>query len=462
MLGERFASSATGSSPSFLDRGATSADLMRVFARLATARPEWARALQPTDLFRHATADALAMRLAFLLRPPSLSLPLPPSPRACLEKGDAVGDMEGVLATAIAVDANTASNHALDELHAVAVVGMAARVPGCADVAALWEAILARRDCISQASTHSSSEAAGVTVTPAPESIEPSWRPCGMLTGVADFDAPFFGVSSTEAALTCPQVRLFIEACWHCLDDAGYAPPAVAARASAESLPVGPRIGVFASARESSYLSPLLRPHTNERPHAFALLNGTARESVATQAAYRLGLTGPAITVATACSSSLVAVHAACAALRAGECDLALAGGVAVTLPQRWARAVGPGGTQAAPFSPSGVVRPFDAARDGTLPGNGLAVVCLELSARARRYGDRAYAHIDGSAVANDGPSRAGFAAPGIDGQRAVLAACLRNAGRTWGLGDNGSVATATFWQTRFLKHHSQRHSHCA
>ena len=152
---------------------------------------------------------------------------------------------------------------------------------------------------------------------------------------------------------------------------------------------------------------------------------GNEKDHLTAKLAYRLNLTGPAVTVQTACSTSLVAVHLACQSLRAGDCDVALAGGVCAAVPQHAGYLYEPKGI----MSPDGTCRPFDSGAAGTVPGNGVAVVALKRAADAVRDGDPVYAVIKGSAVNNDGSAKVGYTAPGIGGQVDVLVRAYDNAG---------------------------------
>lgn len=239
--------------------------------------------------------------------------------------------------------------------------------------------------------------------------------------GIDGFDAGFFGMSGREAALTDPQQRLFLECCFHALEDGGYA-------GHDESL----RTGVYGSAGYRlyslhSYLAENLA--TEARSGDWMTVKqvqvGNYPDFTANRAAFRLGLTGPAINVATACSSSLVSVHLACQALRAGDADLMLVGSAALHLPQ----VTGHRHVKGSTLSRTGAVRAFDAGADGTVGGNGVAAVLLKPLDRALADGDTVHAVILGSSVTNDGAAKTGFAAPGVAGQRDAVLGALRSAG---------------------------------
>jgi acyl transferase domain-containing protein len=278
----------------------------------------------------------------------------------------------------------------------IAIVGMAGRFPGAPDLETFWETI---RDGRENVSSHGMRAGAA-----------------GRLDGVDRFDAAYFGMSPAEAELTDPQHRLFLECCVEALDDAGY--PAGAPREAA---------GVFASAASNNYLLHHIRDARGYRGRVDELLPliGADKDYLATRVSYLLDLRGPSLSVQTACSSSLVAAHLACQSLLAGECDLALAGGVCIRVPQEAGYDAAEGGV----FSPSGHCRPFDRDADGAVFGAGAGVVVLKRLEDATLAGDRIYAVILGSAVNNDGAGKAAFPAPSVDGQVRVVAESMAVAG---------------------------------
>ncbi|MFJ7279384.1 SDR family NAD(P)-dependent oxidoreductase [Kitasatospora sp. NPDC098663] len=280
---------------------------------------------------------------------------------------------------------------------AIAVVGMAARVPGADSVQELWDNVLAHQSSVTRSTDGSHLYARG-----------------HLDTDVALFDPAFFGMSPREA-LTCdPQQRLLLECAWQALADADAGRP--------QNTPVRERTAVFCSTNHSGYRDLLARSGPIS---ALEFEAGTAQDFAATRLAYRLGLRGPCVAVQTACSSSLVAVHLACQALLLREADQALAGGASIVLPHS------PGWQyeSASIHSASGVCRPFDAAADGTVMGDGAALVALRRLEDAVADGSRIYAVIRGSAVTNDGGRSNGFTAPSGSGQAEVIRAALARAG---------------------------------
>ncbi|MFD9427881.1 type I polyketide synthase [Streptomyces sp. NPDC060054] len=300
----------------------------------------------------------------------------------------------------------------------IAVIGTALRFPGADSTEEYWRDIRAGVSHVRRF-TEAEFAAAGV---PESEYRAPGYvGASALLDSVDGFDAAFFGMSGREAALTDPQQRLFLECCFHALEDGGYARPDGAVR-----------IGVYGSSGYRlyslhSYLAENLAAESRSGDWMTAkqVQVGTYPDFTANRAAYRLGLTGPAVNVATACSSALVSVHLACQALRAGDAELMLVASSALHLPQITGHRPVKGST----LSPTGTVRAFDADADGTVGGNGVAAVLLKPLDRAVADGDTVRAVILGSAVTNDGSDKAGFAAPGVAGQRDAVLGALRAAG---------------------------------
>ncbi|HEY0781007.1 MAG TPA: polyketide synthase, partial [Thermoanaerobaculia bacterium] len=299
-------------------------------------------------------------------------------------------------------------NHPLNE-NAVAVIGLSGRFPGAPDLARFWENLRQGVESI----TFFSADELRATGVPEAALANPSYvRAGGILEGVELWDAAFFGLSAREAALLDPQQRLFLEHAWEALESAGY-------DARRCDFPVG----VFAGASANSYyLYYLFSPdELLAGPEAAQLFLGNDKDFLATRVSYKLGLRGPSLSVQTACSTSLVAVHLACQSLQSGECDMALAGGVSVRVPQRLGYFWQPGGIA----SPDGHCRAFDAAAAGSVNGSGVGVVVLKRLADALADGDPVRAVILGSAVNNDGAQKVGYTAPSVDGQAAAIAEAL-------------------------------------
>jgi len=295
-----------------------------------------------------------------------------------------------------------------EEQPSIAVVGMAGRFPGAASVPELWRNLMAGRVSIRDV-TDEELAAAGVG---AAELADPAYvRRMGPLADFDLFDAGLFGISPWEAERMDPQHRLFLECCWEALQDAGQAP-----RRAPELT------GVFAGSAFPQYaVTRLLGGDAVEVGNIMQIAVGNDRDSLTSQVSYRLGLKGPSVTVQSFCSTSLVAVHLAGQSLLTYECDLALAGGVSIELPQPAGYRYEQGGFA----SPDGVCRSLDADANGTVYGSAVGVVVLKRTADALRDQDRIYAVIRGSACNNDGGHKAGYTAPAVSGQAEVMAAAL-------------------------------------
>ena len=291
----------------------------------------------------------------------------------------------------------------------IAIIGMAGRFPGATTLEDFWRIVRNGDDALTDFS-ETELLAAGVSRD---ELADPRYvRSAPVLADIAGFDAAFFGLSAEQAELLDPQHRLFFECAWESLEMAGHPPEHFAGS-----------IGVFAGCSISSYLLFNLLPNlrAGAAPATLLTMIGNEKDYLASHLAYLLGLTGPSVGVQTACSSSLVAVHLACQSLLARECDLALAGGANVRVPHR----VGYRHEEGSILSATGRCRSFDAAADGTVFGSGVGVVALRRLADALADGDPIQAVIAGSAVNNDGGRKAGYTAPSVDGQAAVIAEAL-------------------------------------
>ncbi|HLN61927.1 MAG TPA: type I polyketide synthase, partial [Symbiobacteriaceae bacterium] len=294
----------------------------------------------------------------------------------------------------------------------IAIVGMAGRFPGAADVEQFWQNL---RDGVESISRFSREHL--LAQGESPEVVDhPDYVPVkGVLEGADRFDAGLFGMTPREAQTVDPQHRVFLETAWEALEHAGYDP---------ERYPG--RIGLWAGAAFPNYLGFHLLPNRAfvESVGIYQVFLANDKDFLATRAAYKLNLNGPALTVQTACSTGLVAVHEACKSLRVGECDMALAGGVSVTTPLEEGYLYQEG----AIMSRDGACRAFDAEASGTVMGNGVGLVVLKRLADAVRDGDTIYAVVRGTAINNDGSLKVGFTAPSVDGQAKVIRDALKEA----------------------------------
>ncbi|WIV54656.1 beta-ketoacyl synthase N-terminal-like domain-containing protein [Amycolatopsis nalaikhensis] len=290
----------------------------------------------------------------------------------------------------------------------IAVVGLACRFPGAPDADAFWWNLCAGVDAVHD---YSDDELAALGIGPGLRADPAHVRAGGRLEGVEDFDAEFFGFTADEAARTDPQHRLFLETAWRALEDAGRDP-------AKEHGPVG----VFTSAGVNRYFlfhlfgNPAVGGDVDPDDWEGRLLGRQLTDHLPGQVAYRLGLTGPAVSVQSACSSSLAAVGLAAQSLAEYRCDLAIAGGVSVTWPRYRA-----GGMA----SRDGRCRSFDVAADGAGFGSGAGVVVLRRLSDALADRDHIHAVLPGWAMTNDGADRAGYAVPSPAGQAAAVAEAL-------------------------------------
>src|SRR5437660_5276903 len=296
---------------------------------------------------------------------------------------------------------------------ALAIVGMSGRFPGASDVQSFWRNLVDGMISIQTFSEQQLLEA-GLS----PELIRhPQYVRAGtVLEGIKDFDASFFGFTPREAQCLDPQHRLFLECTWEALEQAGYPPDSYSGL-----------IGVFAGSHTSDYLEQNLAPHQNlvDLVGKLQVSIGNDCDALASMVSYKLNLKGPGVSVQTYCSTSLVATHLACQSLLTYECDLALAGGVAITLPHPGGYLYEEGGI----LSPDGRCCTFDGTSKGSVVGNGLGIVVLKRFKEALEDGDLIYAVIRDSAVNNDGGVRVGYTAPGRAGQSAVIADAISRSG---------------------------------
>ena len=292
---------------------------------------------------------------------------------------------------------------------AIAIIGMAGQFPGAPDVATFWQNVLAGKDSITRF---------------APKPTDPPGYVAarGVLDNAAMFDADFFNIVPREAERMDPQHRLFLEACSNALEDAGYV-----------SQVYPGEIGLFGGCSLNTYLLANLcqdrafidKLTDNYQVGEFQAALGNDKDFLTTRVAYKLNLRGPVVSVQSACATSLVAICQASQSLLNYQCDMALAGGVSVTFPQERGHIHQEGGLA----SGDGACRPFDANASGTVFGHGVGVVVLKRLEDALADGDNISAVIRGFAVTNDGSEKAGYMAPGVDGQVRAISAAQAMAG---------------------------------
>ncbi|MEO6702848.1 MAG: beta-ketoacyl synthase N-terminal-like domain-containing protein [Jatrophihabitantaceae bacterium] len=294
----------------------------------------------------------------------------------------------------------------------VAIIGMAGRFPGADDVGRFWQNLLSGAESITRTSAEGQDGTDFV-------------RAVGRVEGIEDFDADYFRIPPAEAVLIDPQHRVLLEVAAAAMQDAGYE----AVRDQ--------RVGVYVGCGENYYLPDFVEPREAAEgrggdplvPSAGGtdtrVLSANEKDFLAARIAFKLGLQGPSITVQATCASGLTAVALACSALAVGDCDIAIAGGVGLIMPDMQGYRWSAGGI----FAADGRCRAFDAEASGTVPGSGAAVVVLRRDEDARAVRDRRRVVIRGWAVNNDGGSRAGFTAPSAAGQHSVIMAALHRAG---------------------------------
>lgn len=289
----------------------------------------------------------------------------------------------------------------------IAVIGMAAHMPGAGGVAEYWRNL---RDGVESIRRLTRDEL--LSAGEPPHLIDhPDYVPAAApLDGFEMFDADFFGLSPKEAAILDPQHRQFLEVAWEAMEDAAHPP---------ENFPG--RIGVFGGSGIGTYYWVNLRSHRDlvDEVGVFLLRHtGNDKDVLTTRVSHIFDLRGPSVNVQTACSTSLVAVHYAIQSLLGGECDMALAGGVSIDLPQLRGYLFKEGEV----LSPDGHCHAFDHRARGTVFTSGAGCVALRRLADAIADGDDIRAVIRGTAVNNDGAAKAGYLAPSVDGQAAAVA----------------------------------------
>ncbi|MEM1395792.1 MAG: polyketide synthase, partial [Cyanobacteria bacterium P01_H01_bin.150] len=294
-----------------------------------------------------------------------------------------------------------------EQIEGIAIIGMAGRFPGAISIESFWQNL---QNGVESLSLFTDEEliAAGVPATLVNDSNYV--KVGGVLDNVDLFDAAFFDLNPKEVELTDPQHRLFLECAWSALENSGY-----------DSTKCESRIGVYAGASLSNYISFDLNHDRLGSGESYQKMIGNDKGFLSSRVSYKLNLTGPSITVQTACSTSLVATTLAYQSLQSYQCDLALAGGVSISVPEKTGYFYEPGG----PLSPDGHCYAFDTKAQGTTGGNGVGVVVLKRVQDAIADGDCIYAVIRGAAINNDGSNKVGYTAPSVDGQAEAIAEAI-------------------------------------
>ncbi len=297
--------------------------------------------------------------------------------------------------------------------NSIAITGMATRLPGARTVEEFWANL---RDGVESISQLTDDDLAASGLDPAATRGDSRYvRAKGVLDGIDLFDAAFFGILPKDAELMDPQQRVFLELCHEALERAGCDP----------ARHPGP-IGVYAGAYIDTYLLANLCAHPAFLKNLVASIQvgslqtelGNDKDYLATRVSFKLGLRGPSMTLQTACSTSLVAIAQACQSLLTHQCDMALAGGVTITLPQRKGYFYQEDGM----LSPDGHCRAFDARAAGTVFSNGAGVLVLKRLEDALADRDPIHAVIRGTAINNDGGAKFSYTAPSVEGQAEVIA----------------------------------------
>ncbi|MGJ0578766.1 SDR family oxidoreductase [Xenorhabdus bovienii] len=299
-----------------------------------------------------------------------------------------------------------------DILNDVAIIGMAGRFPEADNIDQFWSNL-----CEGKESIKFFSEDELLALGVKKQIIKQSnYVPAkGSIENSEFFDAEFFGYTPYEAELLDPQHRLFLETAFHALEDAGY-----------DTLRYNGNIGVFAGAAMNTYLIDLYsNPGDIDPVGGLHLMLSNDKDYLPTRVSYKLNLTGPSVNIQTACSTSLVAVHMACQSVLSGESDIALAGGVSISIPSQTGYLYQEGGF----FSPDGHCRAFDEKAQGTTDGNGLGIVVLKRLSSAIEDKDHIYCIIKGSCINNDGSGKIGYTAPSEEGQFTAINTALNISG---------------------------------
>ncbi|HEX5001326.1 MAG TPA: amino acid adenylation domain-containing protein [Bacteroidia bacterium] len=307
----------------------------------------------------------------------------------------------------------SASGHSRSVDDGIAVIGMAGRFPGADNIEIFWQNLKDGKESTGFFSSDQLDPSLEPAITNDPGYVKAR----GVLNDAGRFDAAFFGINPKLASLMDPQQRVFLEVCWEALENAGYSP-------GYKGL-----IGVYAGMGNNTYYFNNVLHHKAEieKAGSFMVMVANEKDYIATRVSHFMNLKGPGLSIHTACSTSLTAVSLACRDLWDSRCDMAIAGGVAITSPVYSGHLYQEGGM----FSSDGHTRPFDAAASGTVFSDGAGTVVLKRYRDAVRDGDTVYAIIRGVGVNNDGSDKASFTAPSVEGQAVAIAMAQADAGVT-------------------------------
>ena len=293
--------------------------------------------------------------------------------------------------------------------NAIAIVGMSGKFPGADNISDFWKNLCSGKETVSSFSDEELT-AAGIAKS---QIKSPGYvKSRGIIDGVELFDADFFGFNAREAQFTDPQHRLFLECAWEAIENAGYNPDSYSGS-----------IGVYGGTGTSSYYLNNIHPNLPLRESIgdFLLHIGNDKDFLTTRVSYKFNLKGPSIAVQTACSTSLVAVCVACNHLLTYQCDMALAGGVSISVPQTNGYAYQEGMI----LSEDGRCKPFDADAKGTVMSNGVGIVVLKRLQDGLADKDHIFAVIRGYGINNDGSVKMSYSAPSVEGQAEAIASAI-------------------------------------
>ncbi len=337
----------------------------------------------------------------------------------------------------------------------IAIIGMAGKFPGANDIDAFWKLL---KDGVEAITYFSDEELEASGINPA-LIRDPNYVKSRCIIEDEDkFDAHFFDLSARESEILDPQHRLFLEIAWQALEDAGYHADGF------DGL-----IGLFGGVSLNTYLYSFLMAQKGfiSSAEGYQLSIGNDKDFLTTRVSYKMNLTGPSVDVQTACSTSLVAVHMASQNLLNFNCDMAMAGGVSITIPQKQGYYYQEGMI----LSSDGHCRAFDEKASGTISGSGSGIVVLKRLDEALEDGDHIYGVIKGSSYNNDGSMRVGYTAPSVDGQSEVIANAQAIAdidpetityieahGTGTVLGDPIEISALT----QVFREHTQKNQYCA
>ena len=302
----------------------------------------------------------------------------------------------------------------------IAIIGLAGRFPGAENIDRFWHNLIHGIEGVRRLTEE---ELRVGELDYETKKLDPDYVPvAGLLEDIELFDADFFNIHPLEARSLDPQQRLWFETAWATLENAGYSP-------AKETRP----IGVFAGSYMNGYMLHNLLPNREaieqfvrvQDPEAFMHMLNNEKDYMPTKTSYLFNLTGPSINVQTACSTSLVAISLACQSIQNGDCDMALAGGVSIFLPDKQGYFYQQGGIRAK----DGHCKPFDADASGTIFSSGLGCVMLKRLDMAIEDNDHILAVVKGSAMNNDGTNKASYTAPSIEGQVDVIRKAQARAG---------------------------------